>query len=267
MIKKQKKKRQYINWEDKLIRIGSRALTITTIFLCIILGTINTFSGEQDPNTYLTADFTALYEACDYTKIITDPVTDDNFDPMVEKIKNSGLDILDKGIPKYDKFDQDEINMTSDISLSSQEIALLYSYIHMNSHDPYDVIIRQLNITNENNIINIYSVCTIDFDSLFTKKVKGSYQSEALSQLPKRVFIINSLTFEDDVPLYTTALYNNMDEAQSNNVTTLINSVTIDIDMSKYIPDLITKFLDDLSTKTNSTLSFENNGIKLTLNN
>ena len=74
---------------------------------------------------------------------------------------------------------------------------------------------------------------------MFTKKVKGSYQSEALSQLPKRVFIINSLTFEDNVPLYTTALYNNMDEAQSNNVTTLINSVTIDIDMSKYIPDLI----------------------------
>ena len=132
--------------------------------------------------------------------------------------------------------------------------------------DPYDVIIQQLIITNMDGIVNINSVCTIDFNALFTKKVKGSYKSDALSQLPKRIFVINNLTFENGTPLYSTALYNNMDEKESNNVTTLINSATTDIDMSKYIPDIITKFLEDLSTKTNSTLSYESEGIKLTLN-
>lgn len=268
MIKKKKKKKyKYINWEDKLIRIGSRALTIFTILLCIILGTIKTFSGEEDPTSYLTADFTSLYSACDTEEIITNPVSDDYRADMLIKIDAAGLDIVEDSMPDYDKFSEESIPMTGDISFTSQEVALLYSYVYMFNPDPYDVIIQQLTITNNNGIININSVSTIDFYTLFTKKMKGSYKSDELAQLPKRIYIINNLTFENGAPLYSTALYNNMDGKESNNVTKLINTATTDIDMSKYIPDLITNFLDELSTKTNSTLSYEGEGIKLTLNN
>lgn len=267
MIKKKKKKRKgYINREDKLIKLGSRVLTILTIFVCIILGTIKTFSGEQDLNTYLTADFTSLYEACDTREIITVPISDDYRPAMLVKMKDSGLDLLEKDMPNYEKFNKETIPMTSDITFTSQEVALLYSYVYMFNPDPYDVIIQQLTISNTNDTININSVCTIDFYTLFTKKVKGSYQSDALSQLPKRIYVINNLTFDNGTPVYSTAIYNNMDEKESNNVTTLINSATTDIDMSKYIPDIITRFLDELSTKTNSTLTYESDGIKLTLN-
>jgi hypothetical protein len=96
--------------------------------------------------------------------------------------------------------------------------------------------------------------------------VKGDYKSEELSELPKRIYVINNLTYENGVPLYSTAIYNNMSEKESNNVTTLINTATTDIDMSKYIPDTIINFLDELSTKTNSTMSYTSDGIKLTLN-
>ena len=131
MIKKKKKKRQYINKEDKLIQLGSKVLTIFTIFLCIILGAVKTFSGEEDTGVYLTADFTALYQACDDTQIITDRVDDDNRPAMLVKMKDAGLDLLDDDMPDYDKFNQESISMTSDITFTSQEVALLYSYIYV----------------------------------------------------------------------------------------------------------------------------------------
>lgn len=270
---KKKKQKKKLHGEEKFVKMGTRVLMLITIVFCIILGTIKTFSGDEDGNNYLTADFTSLYEVCDTREIITIPVSDDYRAGMVEKINTANLDILSdnpstENMPSYEKFSQDNISITSNISFTSQEVALLYSYVYMFNPDAYDTILQQFIINkSDNGVVTIDIVSSISFYDLFTKKVKGQYESNAISQLPKRIYAINSFTLDNGTCIYSDVKYNNMSVEKSKEVSQLINTATPDINMNNYIPNLVVNFLNELSTKSNTTLTYINDGITLSINN
>jgi len=268
--KKRKGKLTPAEKERRFISIGSKFCTLLVCVLAVVLGTINTFKGNDgDATNYLQPSeaLVSIFETTDLTKIVDDPISIDGKDAMVSKIKSVGLDILENNNPNYDKFMEETIALNKDVNFSSQEIALMYSYTFMNNPDSYNMNIHQLSLRQSGENVSLYMVSTLNFYKLFTKHVKNNYDEASLDKFPKKIYVVNECTLVNGIWTYSKVRYNNLDATKSDEINELLHTTTPNLKPDEYVPNLIINYLNALSEKTNSTLTYVDGGIELKLNN
>ena len=265
--KKKKRKKKKLTPQEKearFVKIGSRLCVIFVIVFAVFYSAFTVFGGTGDEGSAQKLDFDAIYKTCDESLIITDDINVKYKDAMIDKIKTSQLDIINNDNPTYEKFDQESISIGSDISFTSREIALLYTYTFSTNPDPYDMVLRQYTVTQHDDSITVYSVATLSLYKLFTKHVKALYDDETIDKLPKKIFVVNTSTYKDGVWTFSNVLYNNMTPEQSETMSSYIAQTTPNINLDRYVPKLVLTYLTVLSERTNTTLTYVDNGITLT---
>lgn len=267
---RKKKQMSSVEKEQKFIKTGSKLLTALVVMLCIVLGFVNVFSGDDDEAANFlqpSKTLTALFEACDVSQLVDDPITNDGKDNLINKIKTAGLDILENNNPNYDKFMQDEISLTADISFTSQEVALLYSYTFMNARDTYNMNIHQLTLKQSGGNVSMYSVTTLSFYNLFTKHVKNNYDENTLNNFPKKIYVVNECVWVNGAWQFKPVRINNLTAQESVEMVELLKTTSKNIKLDEYAPNLIINYLEAMAEKTNSTINYSNNTVEYKINN
>lgn len=260
-VKPPKKKKSSFEKEQIFIKVGTNLLLVIVIALSIFIAFKNTFGNldtDQSPPT--TATLELISKSVNTGSLITRPLNDLNKPTLISKIKSSNWDLLSNDEFDYDKYNAEQITAEQSLSLTDEELGLVYSYLFVNNTDKYDVILYELTITSENNISTIKTVASIDFYRLFTSKL-GNQDSS--SSLPKRIYVTNTVTVSNGAYSYEQALFNNLTKEQSLEVKNLIKTVN-NSNLDSYIPSLIISFIEQLSNKTATIISYSNNQISFT---
>lgn len=261
---KLKKTKKPVDKEQAFIKYGTTILMIAVIVFAVVMSVIrikNNFSLDNLGN-YSNA-LTALTVEVDTNKIITNQLSDEGKAELITKLTNSGLDILTDNEVEYDKYSQKNIAITGNLSLTDQEVGLLYSYLFVNHMGEYDAILYQISISSNDEGYVINTVASVDFNKLFTSKLS---KETIDSTLPKRVYVINSATYSNGNFSYSQTLFNNLTEEDSKGVSSAIKQVN-DVDIDKYIPFRIITMLNNISLKSNTDLTFSDNNVAFNLKN
>ncbi len=264
MIKKSKKQKAPLSKEQRFIKTSTNILLAVTIIIVVVLSGVKVFgdvdlgSGNDSVNA-----ITKLQESVNTGAIISHQISDENKPALIEKMKTSGFDLLTDNEFDYDKYSSATISLSNNISFTAEEIGLIYSYIFLDHPDTYNINLYQIDITLNDGITTFKTVASIDFYKLYTKYIDSSTTST--NSFPKRVYIINSATFDGSEWSHSTPLFNNLTSDESKNIKSLVNSVNNTIDLNSYVFNKITLFIQDLANKTNSTYTFDENLVSFDL--
>ena len=249
--------------EQSFIKISTRLLIITVFIIAVIVAFNKTF-GKIDLSNTETNSLSALSKLSnkvDTTKLISNQLSDTDKPALIEKIKASGLDILTNDEIDYEKYSLDSISINSDLNLNSNEVGLIYSYLFVNNTDKYNTVIYEISITKNNDTITLKTVASINFYNLFTSKLSGSQNDETIKSLPKRIYITNTTTYTNEVFSYSQAVFNNLTESESKEISNLIKNTNKTVDLNNYIPNLIIEMINNIATKTNTSFIFDDNSL------
>lgn len=265
MIKKSKKKvsKTPQSKEQTFIKKTTNILLVVIIILVVIFAGVEAFGGVDlgASNDSLTA-LTKLQDTVNTQNIISHQISDENKPALIEKMNASGFNLLTDDEFDYEKYSSATIPLSHNISLTAEEIGLIYSYIFLDHPDAYNIILYQIDITSSDGVTTFKTVASIDFYKLYTKHTDSDTSS---SSLPKRVYIINSATFDGSEWTHSNPLFNNLSADESKSIKSLVKSVNNAVDLNSYVFTKLTVFIQDLANKTNSTYSFGENLVSFNL--
>jgi len=249
---KQKRKRTSAEKEQTFINISTKILVIITIIAAVAYAVISI------KNQFNSSGLKALEELGkepDTSTIITRPITDELYTSLNSKIENSGFDVLVDGEVDYGKFCQTTIDITNNLSLTSNELGLLYNSIHLTNPDKYSMIVKQVDTEKLSNGYKLKIVCTVDMKTLFP----------SVPDVPARVYITSESEIKSGVITPLKTIYNNLSTSLSDELSTAINDQESKPNIQNYIPSLIVNFMKNIVQKTNTTLEVSNNQISFNL--
>lgn len=259
IFKRKTKNKKTVNKEQQFVKYSTNILLIFVITFAVVFSGYKVYKSlkvDSSDGTSITA-LANLSKAVDTSKLISNQLSDEDKPALIAKINDAGLDIIEDNEFSYEKYNSDNLSITSPLSLSSSDVGLLYSYLFVPNDNPYDVLLYQVSIEKSDTSTTITIVSSINLYSLFTSKLDSNTNDSIKDSLPRRIYLTNSIVINNDKS-YSQTLINNLSETESTETTKLIENTNTNIKLNKYVPDLIMKMIDELSVKTNSDYVFYN---------
>ena len=191
------KQKKNLKNEQSFIKLSTNLLMMTVLIFAVVFAYKNTFGtiDLNNTNTDTETSISALINKVDTSLLISNQLSDIDKPQLIEKIKQSELDILSNNEFDYNKYISDNINIKKDIELTANEVGLLYSYLFVDFPDKYNTILYEISITKTDTATTIKTVASISLYNLFTSKISDN---ESFSSLPKRIYVTNIATYKNN---------------------------------------------------------------------
>lgn len=264
-LKKQKRIKTPLEKEQSFIKIGTNILLIVVFVAAVIIAFNNSFGNVDLSGTDSSSlsTLSLLAEKVDTSKLITNQLSDIDKPELIAKIKTSGLDLLTNDEFDHSKYSADAIHLTNNLTLSANDIGLIYSYLFVDNADKYNTVIYELSITTSGDTTIIKIVSSINFYNAFTSKIAATEDSDTISSIPKRVYLTNTITLANGTYSYSQVIFNNLSLDNSTQVSKLVDEANSSAKLNEHVPKLIINMIETLASKTGSTYSFNFNQLEL----
>ena len=263
-LKKTRRTKTALEKEQSFGKIGTNLLLVVVFVIAIIVAFNNSFGNIDlsDTDSSSLSTLSLLVETVDTSKLFSDQLSDEDKPTLINKIKAAELDILTNNELDYSKYASDNISISGDLTLTSSEVGLLYSYLFVENTDKYNTIFYEVTITTSGDTTTIKTVASINFYNAFTSKLTLT-NSDTTNSLPRRIYLTNTTTYTNGVYSYSQVLYNNLSESNSKEVSSLVNEVNSSAKLNEYVPNLLIEMIETWSTKTGTTYSYSANQLQL----
>ena len=259
LFNKKKKKNKALTSaekEEKFVKISTRLLMIVVILLAV------TFSFLSILNRFKQSDLTALKELAKEVNeddIVTNPFFEADLNSAILKCQTAGLDIVDGNSFSLEKFNNVNITISENITLTAAEFGAMYNNIYADAPDKYSTILRQLEFFKTESGYKIKIVCTVDFKLLLNNL------ATSLTDLPTRIFVTSEAEIKNGVSSPLKLTYNALDETLSNQLSTSLNQSSGNTNVQTYFATLISDFITKLTQRTNTGATVDNDKITFSL--
>lgn len=248
---KQKTPRTTQQKEDLFVKIGTKIL----IVVCIIVAIVYAIKSVGD--TLKVSDLKLVEELSkevDISLIVTNPIESDDETSLYAKISASGLDILDENVISYEKYNRTNISITSGVTFSANEFALLYNALFFDHPDKYNTTLKQLDFFSIDGGYKIRCVSAMDLNKLLPSLDTGT---------GLKIYVVNECEIKNGVITPIKTAFNNMSDELCSQLVSSINSQDT-INIEKYVASQITRFADTLATRINCNTAIADGTISFT---
>ena len=263
-LRKTRRTKTALEKEQSFVKIGSNILIVVVFVIAVIVAFNNSFGNIDLSGTDSSSlsTLTLLTESVDTSKLFSEQLSDEGKPALINKIKTAGLDILTNDELDYSKYSSDNISINSDLNLTSSEVGLLYSYLFVENTDKYNTVFYEVIITTSGDVTTIKTVASINFYNAFTSKLTLT-DSETTESIPRRIYLTNTITFDNGTYSYSQVLYNNLSESNSKEISTLVDTANSSAKLNEYVPKLLINMIETLASKTGTTYSYSANQLQL----
>ena len=210
---------------------------------------------------------TYLNQPVNMETLVTDPITQSDYDSFVTKAQNSGFGVFDE--TENVDLEQETIALTSDITLTDNEMGAFLNRTISGTDEEYSdlFVLLQLNMVPSDAAYTLTTVASINFAS-----VKDQIDV-LIDDFPTIIYITTTsevLVANNQLQITQTTVQLNQVEQEVNNemvsfLNTLFGTTDGEYTFSELVSVLVQEQLDVVTTKTSSYIVLQDGAITLTL--